>query len=386
MGSAAVDIRLGNYSDFTSHQLDVVTNNRLGKTGISGDNFNFSGGGGLSAAVGFTEATQTQSSTIRFGRETSAFVTGDFGDEGAANIRALALNKMDTTAKVSTGAVVSIPRALARNTVTSTNQVIFEDGAFLATERGDINIKTNADADIDSIAKTSVWGLAGVGAGSQAFATLNSAEQINLAQNSVVRANGYLNAFAGQDQWMSDINVNAKADIFNKTAIAINAGLNADAVVNRNVTLNVGAGSGLQSAQQMNLRAMKGDMNVAGSGRNQYTVLGIPVEDSFGSKTINGGGQINIDGRVETGIFNEQYIGFSKDFTNFDIASDGTTFRRPITEINGRWYLDNGTELALSEGSYSANLLDNIRSGDNIDWTILKDQIWPMILPMRSPR
>ena len=373
-GQAAVDIRLGNYSDFTSHQLNVVTNNRLGKTGISGDNFNFSGGGGLSAAVGFTEATQTQSSNIRFGRGSSAFVTGDFGDEGAANIRALALNKMDTTAKVSTGAVVSIPRALARNTISSTNQVVFEDGAFLATERGDINIKTNADADIDSIAKTSVWGLAGVGAGAQAFATLTTTEQVNLAQNSVVRANGYLNVFAGQDQWMSDINVNAKADVFNKTAVAINAGLNADAVVNRNVTLNVGAGSGLQSAQQMNLRAMKGTMNVAGSGRNQYTVLGIPVEDSFGSKVINGGGQINIDGRVETGIFNEQYIGFSKDFTNFDIASDGTTFRRPITEINGRWYLDDGTELVLSEGSYSANLLDNIRSGDNIEWTILKDQ------------
>ena len=131
---------------------------------------------------------------------------------------------------------------------------------------------------------------------------------MDLAQNSVVRANGYLNVFAGQDQWMSDINVNAKADVFNKTVVAINAGLNADAVVNRNVMLNVQAGSGLQSAQQMNLRAMKGNMNVAGSGRNQYTVLGVPVEDSFGSKTINGGGQINVDGRIETGIFNEQYI------------------------------------------------------------------------------
>ncbi len=76
-------------------------------------------------------------------------------------------------------------------------------------------------------------GLAGVGAGAQAFATLNSNEEVNFAQNSVVRANGYLNMFAGQDQFRSDIQVSAKADIFNKTAIAINAGLNADALVNR---------------------------------------------------------------------------------------------------------------------------------------------------------
>ncbi|MDC1135924.1 hypothetical protein OAT45_04360 [Alphaproteobacteria bacterium] len=373
-GSADVDIRLGNYSDITSHQLDVVTNNRLGKTGISGDNFNFAGGGGLSAAVGFTEATQTQNSRIRFGQNASAFVTGDFGDEGVANIRALSLNKMDTKAKVSTGAVVSIPRALARNTVTSTNLVSFEDGAMLATERGDINIKTSADADMDSIAKTSVWGLAGVGAGAQAYATLTSNETIDLSPNSVVRANGYLNTFAGQDQWLANINVNAKADVFNKTAIAINAGLNADAVVNRNVRLNVGAGAGLQSAQKMDLRAMKGTMTVAGAGRNQYTVLGVPVEDSFGSETINGGGEVVIDGRVETGIFNEQYIGFGRDFTNFDIADNGTTYRRPINQINGEWYLNDGTQLVVTEGSYSDQLLDSIRSGDNIKWTILKDQ------------
>ena len=373
-GAANVDIRLGNYSDITSHQLNVVTNNRLGKTGISGDNFNFSGGGGLSAAVGFSEATQIQNSRIRFGENASAFVTGDFGDEGLANIRALSLNKMDTKAKVSTGAVVSVPRALARNTVTSTNSISFENGAMLATERGNINIKTSADADIDSVAKTSVWGLAGVGAGAQAYATLTSNETINLARNSVVRANGYLNTFAGQDQWLANIDVNAKADIFNKTLVAINAGLNADAVVNRNVRLNVGTGAGLQSAQKMDLRAMKGTMVVAGAGRNQYTVLGVPVEDSFGSETIIGGGEIIVDGRVETGIFNEQYIGFGRDFTNFDIANNGTTYRRPINKIGGEWYLDDGTQLVVSEGSYSSQLLDNIRSGDNVKWTILKDQ------------
>ncbi len=108
-GQANVDIRLGNHSRIVTHQLDVVTNNRLGKTGLSGDNFNFSGGGGLSATLGFTEASQLQNSRIRFGRDATAFVTGDFGDEGVANIRALSLNRMDTSAKVSTGAVVSIP-------------------------------------------------------------------------------------------------------------------------------------------------------------------------------------------------------------------------------------------------------------------------------------
>ena len=372
-GDATAAVRIGNYASVTAHNVDVITNNTLAKTSAFIDNFDFSGGGGLSAAVGYAEATQDQHSKIYVGQNTQVSATGDFGNLGAINLKALASNNMTTNAKVSTGAVVSVPRALARNTAVSRTGIYFEDNSLVATERGDLNIRTSANADINSVAKTSVWGLAGVGAGSQAFADLDSTETIDFANGSVARANGFLNVYAGQDDWNSLINVRAKANVFNKTAVAINAGLNADAVVNRDTLINVGAGSNLQSARHMNLRAGKGTMNVSGVGRNQFTVLGVPAEDGFGSTTVTGEGAVNIDGRVETGIFNEQFIGFGRDFTNFAVASDGSTQRQTLTQLNGVWYV-NGSPLNITEGGNIDDYLTSTRSGDNVAWTFLQNQ------------
>ena len=73
---------------------------------------------------------------------------------------------------------MSIPQSLARNTVTGNNLITFEDGSLLATQRGDLDIKTVANTLVKSHAKTSVWGLAGAGASGRAYATLNSNENI----------------------------------------------------------------------------------------------------------------------------------------------------------------------------------------------------------------
>ena len=381
IGNANVGVRLGNHSTLRAHQLDITTNNRLTKDGIVDadgndvENFNFDGGGGLTVTMGYAQAVQNQTSNIHFGQQSDVFVTGARGDEGVATIKALSLNKMDTRARVSTGGAISIPQSLARNTAVSSNGIYFEDGSLLATQRGNMNLRTSGAADIDSHAKTSVWGLAGAGAAGKAYATLTSNETINLANGSVVRANGYMNAYAGEDIYASDINVLAKTSIYNKTLIPITTGLVANADVTRNVLVNVATGGGLQSARHMNVRANKGALTVSGNGKHQFLVLGVPVDDSFGDATKTVSSKINIDGRIETGIFNEQYIGFGSDFGNYGLDANGNTERRTITELNGRWFFnDDNSEIVVSKGSYSDDLLTTMRSGDEASWTFLKNQ------------
>ena len=150
------------------------------------------------------------------------------------------LNKMDTGAKVSTGGFVSIPQSLARNTSTNNTNIVFENGSILATQRGDIDLRTVADADIDTRAKTSVWGLAGVGASGKAYSTLNSAENVTIGTGSTVRANGYLRAYAGLNPLPSSIDVLSKTDVYNKTLIPVTTGKGGDCECNPQRNVNSG--------------------------------------------------------------------------------------------------------------------------------------------------
>ena len=91
----------------------MTSENNFTKDGYTGENFNFSGGGGITVTLGYAEATQTQNSLVEFGDHSDVYVAGNAASEGNANIRALSYGRMDTGSKVSTGGFVSIPQSQA---------------------------------------------------------------------------------------------------------------------------------------------------------------------------------------------------------------------------------------------------------------------------------
>ena len=99
-GVANVGITIGEYAEIDAHNINMLSDNRLSKTGYNDENFTFAGGGGLTVTLGYAEATQAQNSIIHFKENSDVYVVGNGVSEGDAGIIASSLNKMDTGAKL----------------------------------------------------------------------------------------------------------------------------------------------------------------------------------------------------------------------------------------------------------------------------------------------
>ena len=100
-GVANVGITIGEYAEIDAHHhINMLSDNRLSKTGYNDENFTFAGGGGLTVTLGYAEATQAQNSIIHFKENSDVYVVGNGASEGDAGVIASSLNKMDTGAKV----------------------------------------------------------------------------------------------------------------------------------------------------------------------------------------------------------------------------------------------------------------------------------------------
>ncbi|EHI49802.1 hemolysin-type calcium-binding region [SAR116 cluster alpha proteobacterium HIMB100] len=387
VGVSTTKVRIGDFTEIDSHQLNLTSENNFTKDGYTGENFNFSGGGGITVTLGYAEATQTQNSLVEFGENSDVYVAGNAASEGNANIRALSYGRMDTGSKVSTGGFVSIPQSQARNTGYQNTNIIFEGNARLETQRGDIDARTIADTNINSRAKTSVWGLAGAGASGKSYGTVTSNEGFTVKSGSSVIANGFMYMYAGSDIAPSQVGVVAKSDVYNRTALPITTGLVADARGTHNSRLDIQSGASVKSGRHLRLRARKADMNLNGDGHHQFLVLGIPADDSFGDETANSTGIVNIDGTVETGVYNRQFIGFSKTFGNMvantTTPGDLTDVARQVLvydEANGTWErrsIDNSSSLGtinVATGNWSNADSITVKSGEEMSWTFDTDR------------
>ena len=387
VGISTTKVRIGDFTEIDSHQLNLTSENNFTKDGYTGENFNFSGGGGITVTLGYAEATQTQNSLVEFGENSDVYVAGNAASEGNANIRALSYGRMDTGSKVSTGGFVSIPQSQARNTGYQNTNIIFEDNARLETQRGDIDARTIADTNINSRAKTSVWGLAGAGASGKSYGTVTSNEGFTVKSGSSVIANGFMYMYAGSDVSPSQVGVIAKSDVYNRTALPITTGLVADARGTHNSRLDIQNGASVKSGRHLRLRAAKAGMNLNGDGHHQFLVLGIPADDSFGDETANSTGVVNIDGTVETGVYNNQFIGFSKTFGNM-VANTATT--GDLTDVarqvlvydqaNDTWErrsIDNSSSLGtinVATGPAVGSDSVTVKSGEELSWTFDTDR------------
>ena len=385
VGTSNAIVRIGNYAELDVHNLDIDVGNTFSKTGISGDHFRFDGGGGLNVTLGYAEAYHNIRSKVQFGRYSDVFVVGTNANQGHALVRAGSNPTVRTSAKVSTGGAVSIPRSLAKVVADSETGIFFEQDSLLATQRGDIDLRTTTSADIDAHSKTSVWGLAGVGASAQSRATLTSDEDIHLDDRSTVRANGYLRGYAGYYSIPNNLDVLAKADIYNNTLIAVNSGEKAEAKLYHDVDITVDNDAKMQSARHMTLRATKGNRNVKGDGYAKWLIFilfgVIPVDKDFGSAVNSASANVTVDGKLETGVFNRQYVGFGTDFGTFKAMDNGSVARQSLvydasSDSWTKYDLDN-TSLGVVNvpiASWSDDATVTVKSSDSVTWTYQTNQ------------
>ena len=323
-GSAATLVDLGDYADIDTHNLTINSTNQLEKTGL-GDNFLFAGGGAISVTVGNSRASQAQSSRINVGRFADIYATGSRTDKGAITLTASNRINAEDSSKLNTGALIGVPVSDTAVTATANAKVLFDDNATVRTQRGDVTITADATSSVIAKSKTSVWGLAGVGATAKSTATVTNSNDVTFDNGSTLIANGYLYVNAGKK--LSGKTVTADTDIYNNTLIAGIFGEKADATLNDTSTININGNASVKSARHMNLKAHTGSRNVSGDGFKEWLqfigIAVVPLTGDFGRSRGSSTGKIKVDGNLETGVYNTQYIGFGKDFSAGDNISVG---------------------------------------------------------------
>ncbi|MGC6512260.1 MAG: leukotoxin LktA family filamentous adhesin [Parvibaculales bacterium] len=372
-GRADTSISFGDYADITSNGLVVTADNNLSKSGLD-ENFKFDGGGALSVTAGDSKARQTQNALISFGDNSSMLVTGTLDAHQDAVITSRVNVTADDEAIINTGALIGVPVSMTEVVANSTAGIDLGANSDLVTRRGDITLLADTLSDIDSDARTSVWGLAGVGATGQSKASMTGRNTVNIGTGSEVIANGYLYANAGREASLNSIVANT--NIYNNTLIAGIFGEKAEAALTINSDVNIAENAALRSAQYMVVESSTGSGAAVANGYKEWLqyigIAVVPLNGSFGAESVSGRGNINLAGTLETGVYNEQYIGFGTGFGSFreDPNSPGDVEKMTLTESDGVYTRSDGTIMDVPVvGTYSDDKTVTLRSSDAISWS-----------------
>ena len=377
-GSATTEVDFGNYADVDAHNLTVTANNTLAKSGYD-DNFKFDGGGAISVTVGDSRATQAQTNRIDVGDYSDLAMRGTGTDQGAITMTALTDVTAHDEMTLNTGALVGVPVSDTKVTATASNDVIIGTGASLTTARGDIAIQGRLISDIEASAKTSVWGLAGIGATGKSQVSLTSSNTIDFKSDSLVRGNGAVSVTT--NEFLDRMDVIAKTNIYNNTLIAGIFGEKAEANLAHDTHIHIREDAKIQSARDLSIKASDGTRNAAGKGEKtwlQYVGIAVvPLNGSFGKETGATTKKITLDGSVETGVFSTQYLTFGRDFGTFiqDPDNASAVTRRPIAKLGSQWvYTDNNTVARLSLDNLTGDATLSAKSHDHLGFEFEADQ------------
>ena len=135
----------------------------------------------------------------------------------------------------------------------------------------------------------------------------------------------------------------------------------------------------MKSARHMYLIADKGVMGALADGTHRFGPEGISADRSFGDEITDAQATITVDGTLETGVYNNQFIGFGRDFGTFvadsstPIATDTTRqtlYYNALTENWERRSVDNTTlieNIALTTtSSVPTDINADYRSDDSV--------------------
>ncbi|MGC6476026.1 MAG: leukotoxin LktA family filamentous adhesin, partial [Parvibaculales bacterium] len=371
-GSATTSIDFGDYADMTSHGLVVTADNNLTKSGLD-DNFKFDGGGAISITIGDSRTRHAQNALVDFGNYSNAIITGSKTDNQDAVITSRVNIVADDEAIINTGALVGVPISDTQIIANSTARINMGENSGLYTQRGDVTLLADTLSSIDADARTSVWGLAGVGATGLSDISMTGRNTIDIGTGTQLLANGYLTANAGREASLNRIT--AQTNIYNNTLIAGIFGEKSDARLSLNSDVNIAESAALRSAQNLIVEASTGSRSANAVGYKEWLqyigIAVVPINSSFGNAQLAGNSNINVSGTLETGVYSEQYIGFGTNFGTFreDPNNPGTVEKMSVTQADGVWTRSDGTQMDVPVvDSYSDDKTTTMRSNDFVRW------------------
>ena len=286
---------------------------------------------------------------------------GTGSNKGAITLNALTDVTAHDDMTLNTGALVGVPVSDTKVTANATTGIFVGDNTSVTTQRGNIEMSSRILADVEAHAKTSVWGLAGIGATGKSETSLSATNDIDFAAGSLVRGNGAVSITTNNP--LDRMDVVAKTDIYNNTLIAGIFGEKAKSTLNVDTSIiRIRENATIQSASDLTIKASDGTRNAKGKGFKQWLqyvgIAVVPLSGNFGGENEPQNNTVT-DGEIETGVFNHQHIAFGRDFGSFiqDPDNSSAVTRRPLQKIGSQWvYTDNNTIASLSIDNLTGDL------------------------------
>lgn len=357
---ATVNASIGAGADIETGNFVVNATSRARKEWLSGSDYNAkSGSGGVVDAPAAKSVSNIDNRTkILIGNGATIQVTGDRDNPAEFTLNAVNDVFARDKAKIDSGGAISVPKAVSE-VESDVNDAIIQVGTDADLRSiGDIRMGARAKADIETKANSKTYGLAGAALG-ESLSLLHADNRITIQEGAYLRSDGDIWLTAGQDTTgtKNDIDVSARTDLWNKTAIPIDIKPKAHAEIYTDNIITIESNAEVASVKDTYLLTTKGDYDAEGYGvgkdlyRELLAELGSDIAKLFGSDEVSldvkGGSTdtdytngVRVDGTVRVGIQNKQYLTIEKN--------------RSISLISDGIYLDHTTE------SLTNNIQDEI--------------------------
>ncbi|GAA0792871.1 leukotoxin LktA family filamentous adhesin [Marinobacterium sediminicola] len=305
----------------------------------SGDDFNVqSGSGGIFDFAGASSMADIVLNTlVDLGRNVMLGLKGDWTSPGTFTVQAANTLDLSDRVKLDAGGLIATAHAESRITANDVSATLnIAEGARLEST-GDMVLASYNDADIGASANAKTYGVSGAAGGTSRI-EFSSEQSIDVGQGAELLSWGDMRLMTGRDTFGNDseIDLQAYTDLWNYTALPVGGPPVADVLLTRTGNIAIDSGARVASVGDVYLIADGGKnaLTAQGTGKDLYraaaegivnaigSLVGaeeISLELKGGSTSIDNQTAVSIDGRVEAGIYHDQFLTL-----NHRVVSDGS--------------------------------------------------------------
>ncbi|HUU83030.1 MAG TPA: hypothetical protein VM243_05950, partial [Phycisphaerae bacterium] len=323
--NSTVEVNLGAQNDVEAENIVVEAINKTEKP-ESGYAVQSGSGGVIDAPAAESNTTINHSTSVMVGADAKLRLVGDPEQPGKFELTALNDVEAHDKAKLDSGGAIAIAKAASVIHSDQNDATVQIGPRAELTSVGDIDLAARTQTLIQTKADAKTYGLAGAAQG-RAVSSMAAENKIVVQSDARLQAEGDVNLRAGRDAQgtPNEIDVSARTDLWNKTALPVKTSPQADAQINQSNTIEVQARAEIASVKNVNLIADKGNYTAFGKGIGKdlyrqlaqeilngigsiFGVKKISLEIHGGSTTVNADSSVTVDGTVRVGIRNEQYL------------------------------------------------------------------------------
>ncbi len=256
---------------------------------VPGWNVNSSSGGLADIPAAGSTTTITTNATTEIGAGAHLEQTGDRKAPGDFTVGAS--NTVNARDRVTMGSGGAVSAASGKSAILAQDNTTTVYVGTLAdvSSVGDIVMTARSVADLSTQTAVDVYGLVGVAPFGESLSRFMSHDKIDIAGLARLDSQRDIRLSAGAD----NLQVTARSDVFNNTAIPANRDPVADAIVQSDSLIDISAGAALTAVRDVYLYAEKGTAGALGVGigkdiyRETLAAIASAVSNFFGGGDVS---------------------------------------------------------------------------------------------------